>query len=525
MDRKLKLSQWIGFIILAFLILVPVLYSLGGALFCNNHLSENLKSFDSNTIKLLLNSILLAISVAFLSSFAGSILGFLLYKTDFAYRQFFKIIFLIPLFISPYIWAVAWKDFFFTLTGPTPEMQSYGDLILVQTLIYTPLAMLITGSAFAHINASLEEAGLMVFPIKKVFFKIILPLIKPALLAAFTLIFIFSISEFSVPAFYGLKVFTTEIFTQFSAFYNYNLAILQSTILVLICLLLILSEQKYLSQAPFLSVSNRGNQIKLYALKTYRFSAYAFLIFWLTISILIPFGSLTIEAFQDGYQTIFKAFELLKSTIAESFILAVTGSLISIFTGVLFAYLSWSKRTDRTSSISKLIHWTLLITFAIPSLIFGISLIKFYNRSGLYFIYGSALIIIIGYMGKYGFIAYKMIENAIRQLPYELDEVAQTEGLPRFKRLQKIIIPLITPAIFGAFILNFMLMFGDLGTSIIIYPPGTQLMPVKVFTLMANAPQSLTAALTFIVFCVTLCIISLFYIIFKKFLKPTYDCR
>lgn len=128
-------------------------------------------------------------------------------------------------------------------------------------------------------------------------------------------------------------------------------------------------------------------------------------------------------------------------------------------------------------------------------------------------------------MGKYGFIAYKMIENAIRQLPYELDEVAQTEGLPRFKRLQKIIIPLITPAIFGAFILNFMLMFGDLGTSIIIYPPGTQLMPVKVFTLMANAPQSLTAALTFIVFCVTLCIISLFYIIFKKFLKPKYDCR
>jgi len=100
-----------------------------------------------------------------------------------------------------------------------------------------------------------------------------------------------------------------------------------------------------------------------------------------------------------------------------------------------------------------------------------------------------------------------------------LDEAAQMEGITSFARLQKILIPLIMPALFVAFIIGFIFSFGELGTTIMVYPPGTEIMPIKVFTIMANAPQSLTSSMTLIVFSATLLIIDGFYFAGKPFIK------
>lgn len=73
------------------------------------------------------------------------------------------------------------------------------------------------------------------------------------------------------------------------------------------------------------------------------------------------------------------------------------------------------------------------------------------------------------------------------------------------------------PALFAAFVINFIFCLGELGTTIMLYPPGTEIMPIKVFTIMANAPQSLTSSMTLIVFSVTLLIITALYPIFKHY--------
>ena len=75
------------------------------------------------------------------------------------------------------------------------------------------------------------------------------------------------------------------------------------------------------------------------------------------------------------------------------------------------------------------------------------------------------------------------------------------------------------PTLFAALIINFIFCLGELGTTIMLYPPGTEIMPIKVFTIMANAPQSLTSSMTLIVFSVTLLIIACLYFIAKTFIK------
>jgi ABC-type Fe3+ transport system permease subunit len=157
----------------------------------------------------------------------------------------------------------------------------------------------------------------------------------------------------------------------------------------------------------------------------------------------------------------------------------------------------------------------LLLIFAIPSSIFGISLIKFYNQPGLDFIYSGYAIIIIGYVGKYSFIASKLISNSIKQIPNSFDESAQVIGISYFKRMTNILIPVIRPTLFAAFIISFIFNLIELGTSIMVYPPGTEIMPIKVFTIMANSTQSLYSSMALIVFVFTISVISIFYYFFN----------
>lgn len=512
-DNKIYALTRLAFI---FFIVIPIVYTLIKALFVENTFKDNLLLLDNSLFLLLAKSSIIASVTAFFSTITGTLLGFLLYKTDIKHRAGFKIALLIPLFISPYIMAVAWKDFFFLSFNNTSILSSTIGVIMVLTFIFTPLSMLIIGSALSNINTQIEESGLVITKFKSVVLKIIIPLIKPAIISSFILVFIFSISEFSVPAFFGVKVFTTEIFTQFSAFYNHSLAILQSSLLIIICVLLLFSERKYLAESPFLSVSEKGTYSRTYHLNKWSKLSLLFVFGWFFISVILPFVILLIQSFKNGTDKFFQAFELLLPTFGNSVGLALFGSLIIVFIGLSAAYFSTPQAGVKKR---RSFNWLLLIIFAIPSTVFGISLIKFYNQPELYFIYSSYAIILIGYVGKFSFISTKLISNAIGQIPNSLIEAAIIEGIPFYSRIQKILIPLILPTLFVTFIISFIFCLGELGTTIMLYPPGTEIMPIKVFTIMANAPQSLTSSMTLIVFSITLLIILGFYLIAKPTIK------
>ena len=122
-------------------------------------------------------------------------------------------------------------------------------------------------------------------------------------------------------------------------------------------------------------------------------------------------------------------------------------------------------------------------------------------------------------MGKFSFIAAKLTGNALRQIPASLDEAARLAGISATTRLLKIRLPLILPTLFAAFLVAFIFSLGELGITIMVYPPGTEIMPIKVFTIMANAPQSLTSAMSLIVLLTTLLFITMFFLLIRPLMK------
>ena len=476
--------------------------------------SNTLLSFiNRNTLLLTGKSVLLSSVAALLATTIGTACAFLLYKFKLSFSGFYKATLLLPLFISPYIFAVAWKDGIFWLFGNTAAFYSIAGVVLVHTLVYFPLTMLIIGSALSQIHAGYEEAGFMVVPFKTMLIKILFPLIRPALTISFLLVLIFSLSDFSVPAFFGIHTFTTEVFTQFSAFYNYQLAIGQSVLLLSLCLLLLLAEARYLSDAPFFSVELKGSISKKYRIKKQYFSHFAIIILLFT-ALILPIIILVVQSLSGRMLFFAKAWELIKPAAFQSIKVASAGAFIITAIGLWTAYLYERQKF-------KIPNLLLLFSFIVPSTVLGIAFIRYFNTPALNFIYGSVFILLITYLTKFGFIASRIIGNGIKQVPVSFEEAAVVMGISPVAKFIKITIPLLIPSLFATFVLSFVLCLGELGTAIMVYPPGTELLPIKIFTISANAPQALTSSMTLINLVVVLFFILIFFfigkIVFKKF--------
>ncbi len=490
------------------LILLPFVYVVVAAFFSPDT-AQNFSQLDERTISLLFKSVLLAAVVAFFATLIGGALAFFLYKTEMKFAATLKILVLIPLFVSPYVFATAWRDFFFSFFSRTDIFAPLLGTAWVLILVYAPLAMIVIGNAFANVDATFEEQGLTVTAPRNVIIKIVFPLVKKAFLTAFVLVFIFALSNFSVPELLGANVFAVEIFTEFSAFYNHSLAIIQALLLALVCLSLLTFEKKQISEARFFSVGLKGK-------KTFRYNIknplpFLFVLFWIFLTSFFPLAVL-ISKIPD-FKTLANAFALLRDAILNSLGLSFVSAIFIVLIG-LAATLGSDKNKP-----TAFFNGSALFTFALPSIALGIALIKFYNTSALEFIYATAAIIVLAHVGKFSFVSAKIIGNALSQIPASFEEAAKLAGAKYFTRMFKIILPQIAPALFATFAISFVFSFGEVAATIMVYPPGTELLSVKVFTISSNAPQALVSAMTFLLFASTLSVFVLFYLISKPFMK------
>ncbi len=276
-------------------------------------------------------------------------------------------------------------------------------------------------------------------------------------------------------------------------------------------------------KAPFLSISTKGNPTRKIQLKALRVPVMlALLAFWALV-ILAPVFGLAYQAFkappefsqvrqniiktEGGGETGFfvkQALDLLLPVIPESLLYAGIGASVICILGFVFAYFAQRKEYKFFDAI-------LLVVFAIPATVFGIALIKFYNRPVLDSVYSSFLIIVIAYLGRFMFIASKVMSHAIGKVPFSLEQAAMLSGAHPAQRIWKILFPLIAEGIFAAFIIIFVFCLGEVGTTIVVYPPGSSLLPIKIATAMHSTPEGLMSGMVFIALMITLTVLALLF--------------
>jgi len=450
---------------------------------------------------LLANSLALASLTTILALAIGVPLGVLLGRTDLPLRRALAVLFTVPLLVPPYIIAVSWFDvlgpqgFLSQISAVAAEHAAawlfglWGN-VLVLTSVFTPVVMLLTMVYLKTVNPRLEEAGKLAAGWCRVLWGITLPLVWPGILLAAVLVFLLAFGELGVPMFLRFSVFPVESFTQFTAFYNFGAATAAAAPMAGVTLLVFALERALVHQGTVhIRFAPQGDAASVIRLGRYRRPLGLAAIALCFLMVAAPLVALVARSMSVGAYA--EAFAKAGDSLVRSIEYAALGASLLAILGFLLGYMI----QDRALKGWPTVDWLTIFLFALPGSVIGIGLISLWNRPATNFVYGSFLIILLGYVAQYAGVTSRITAAILGEIPPSMEEAAQLAGARWPRRVLLITAPIARRGLVGAWLVGYIFCLRDVGISIMVYPPGQDTLPVRILTRMANGTPELIAAL------------------------------
>lgn len=439
---------------------------------------------DARQRMLLYNTTLLGVGTAALSTAIGSPLGITLARVPMRRKDTIRVVLAAPMLLPPYIVALAWT----TLGSGASWTYSLPAAIVVLSLVFYPLPMLASELAFRRIDARLEEAALVVAPRRLVLRRIMLPLAAPVIAAASLIVFVLAISDFGVPGLLRVRVYTTEVFTAFAALYDYSRAILLAIPLLVLCAgvgavaagtlggRLVSPRRVTGAHPPLFDRWGRRARVGIAVV--------------ILIAVALPIVVLAREALKS--RPLLALFQGSGEAVANSVILSAIGAILVVAVALVLGY----ARARAGGRVARFADVLFVVIFAVPSTIVGVGLIGVWNRPGpVGAAYGTNVMFILAYLARFVPIAALILAGAVRYVPISHEEAAAAAGAGWFRTVHRILVPQLRLGLAATCAVVFVLSFGELGASVLVAPPGEATLPIRVYTMIANAPPADVAAL------------------------------
>ena len=442
-------------------------------------------------------------------------------------RMALAFLFALSLMVSPQVAALAFKS----LAGPASPllnalglapppgspnpMLGRGGVIAVLALHHAPLVAITLSAGLKTIPRSMIEAasldGARSWAIVR---WVVLPLLRPHLVAAALLVFIAGVGNFGIPALLGLPAgyltLPTLIYRQLSSSGPSVIAdaaalsmlvggIAGVGVLLLGHLQLQAADRLESDQAikPFWLLRGWPRVSVEAGLWCIVFVACGVPLLSLLAASLVPtYGvalSLQTMTFAN-YEEVMCRQSLTVRAFRKSFSYAAIAALVLAVAAPIIAFGLERYAGRWRRALEAIIE----IPYALPGVVIGIaSILLFLKPLPLVGIslYGTAAIIIIAYVARFLPLALKAPLAAMRTLSRDQEEAAAINGASARQRLRYVVLPqLVTPAVAGA-LLVFLLSFNELTVSALLWSGGTETLGVVLLSLEEQGLASAAAAI------------------------------
>jgi len=495
------------------------------SVFLSSFSGQNFSELIFSNLPLIWNSLYQAFFSTVFSILFGIPLAFVLAKRNFPGKTVVKSLSLVP-FVFPSIlvvlsfvivfgnngWINNFLAYFFGFETPVKFIYGFSGIILAHIFYNFPLVAKFVSESWENIDYEMEEAAksLGASPIT-VFLKITLPQLVPSILAAGSLVFIYTFMSFAIVITLGGIQFTTlevEIYRLITRNLDFAagsaLALVQFLILSAVVFVYFYFSKKY-------SISSKGNQFKKKNINLFSSNGFteALIIVFSVLFIMLPLSSIFIFAFSEPSTGSFSVASFIKIFSANE---SVTGStaINSVFYSLLIAFISGIFATfiGLLAGISKEKISPLLVIFS-SSVAISIITLAF----GYYLSFGSGLWIIIAGHAIVAFpFSFRIINNSLDKISNEIVLTARTLGADQIKVFSEIQFPRIKKAIITSVIFSFAVSLGELGLVLVLYDGIYATMPVYIYRLISSFDLHAAAAMGVVL--ISLSFIS-FYLIEK----------
>lgn len=428
----------------------------------------------------------LALMTAGGSTIMGLAFALVATRTRFPFKKGLRLLTVLPIITPPFVIGLALTllfgragvitEWMSSLFGIEPGRWLYGltGIWIAQVLSFTPISFLVLIGVVEGVSPSMEEASQTLRADRwRTFWRVSLPLMKPGIANAFLIGFIESMADFGNPLVLGGShgVLSTEIFFAVVGSQNDpSRAAVLAIILLCFTLTAFLAQRYWLSGKNFATVTGKGDSGAHIALpRPVSIAVHAMVIPWMIFTIviygMILFGgfvktwgldnSLTLDHYARAFSVEMRDGALAWTGVAwNSFWTTIEIALISApltaAVGLLTAYLIVRQKFAGRN----VFEFALMMSFAIPGTVIGISYIMAFNLPPLEMT-GTALILIACFVFRNMPVGVRGGVAAMSQLDKSLDEASLTLRATSFRTIRKVILPLLRPAITAALVYSF----------------------------------------------------------------------
>lgn len=443
------------------------------------------------------NSILLAVFSSLGAILFGGAFAYLVTRTNIAFKKYLSAIFIFPYIMPQWTLAVIWQNLFKSnaVTGgsngifstfiginmPMWWVEGLVPSIVILSLHYAPFAYILIGSIFRNMDSNLEEAAvIMDTPKTKMFFKITLPMVYPAILSTVLLVFASAMGSYPVPHYLKLETLATRYVSLGVRRAGQN-SILGVLMMIFGVLILLVNHRNTKSRKSYTTVTGKSGQIsQINVGKIFKYAIPAFLIVITFFTSIYPILSFALETFlpnpgdysfitQGNFDSLTTKW-WLHNSLEEAGLYGQMGilynkmiwngfkgtlivsSLAALLSGSIGLLIGYSVSRNRKSKFALYVNNMAFLPYLLPALAVGIAFFTFGSALGIYDTY---LLVIIAGTFKYIPFASRSSLNSMMQISSEIEESAMILGIPWRKRMTRIIIPIQKAAILSGFLLPF----------------------------------------------------------------------
>lgn len=493
----------------------------------------------------LANTLVVGISAITLALIAGGTLAWLLTRTNVWGRKWFATALIVPYMLPSWTFALAWTTIFKNRTAggqpgwlesagiTPPDWLAYGrvPIILIFALHFCPFVILLLGNALKRFDSQLEDSARMLGARNiAVTMKIILPLMRPALISATTLIFAKVLGEFGVAYILGLPVnfdvLAISLYRSISARESGSAAVIAGAI-VLIGVISLWVDAHFLREARrFVTIGGKGAMNRLVQLRRWRLPstllcaavfalavAVPILILFLSTIMRVParfeLDNFTLDFWLGtDLQTVgFPEGVFVSNVVWEaawnSFWIVGTAAVASGFMGLLVGYVV-VRTPVRFLSLS--LRQLTFLPYLVPGIAFAVAYLSLFAvpRGPIPALYGTTILLVLVYFADQMPFASRAGISAMMQLGPDPEEAAQISGAGWVKRLTKVVLPLQKGALANGILLPFISGIKSLSLVIILAVPGTDVLTTLAvrlidfgYTQAANGVVLIVSAIAF----------------------------
>ncbi len=348
-----------------------------------------------------------------------------------------------------------------------------------------------------------------------VFFKIILPLLRPSLIYGGGVALLLGLGQFTAPLLLGtsqgVNVITTEIFryvsespTDFAA-----AAALGSPLLVFGLIVVIGQKIALGDQRRFVTHGGKGfrssgktSNLAAAAMLLYAFLSTVLPIVALTIVALSKFWTPTIK---PGDFTLDNVREVLSaSNTREAIVTSITASAAGVILVLIIGFIAASLllRGQRFKFVRTLLDFIVALPLGVPAVIFGVGFLLTYSYPPLV-LYGSKWVIVLVYTALMLPFGTRMLLATMIAMGNGYLEASRVCGAGLVATNTRIVLPLLRASMGGAAALMFVLLTHEFSASMLVRSPTTNVMGTVLFDYWTNGSYPTVAAIALVMTVVT----------------------